>query len=163
MPELPYIPDWQSIHPLLTHVPLVLLFLAPGFALVALLARDTTRRTLVISGCGLMGLGLGCLIAAFESGKAAALSVDGPGTKSIIERHMEFASLARSSFILAALLFALCLLLCRLLRVKPEELSLVLPGSAVAFYALGLLWLVNAAYYGERLVHQFGAGRMASP
>ena len=163
MPELPFVSGWHSIHPLFTHIPLVLLFLAPVFAFVAIVVREKTRRTLIISGCSPMRLGLGSPIAAFESGKAAALSVNGPGTKNIIETRLEFASLARSSFIIAALLFVLSLLLCRLLRVEPKELSLVLPVSAVAFYALGFLWLVHAAYNGERLVHEFGAGRMASP
>jgi uncharacterized membrane protein len=148
---------------MLTHFPVVLLLLAPGFAFFAAFTKQTTRRTLLISGISLMALGLGCLCAAFESGKVAALSVKEPETQNIVARHMEFASLALDCFTLAALLLALCILLCRLLRVRPSELSPVLPVSTVTFYVIGLLWLVNAAYNGERLVHQFGAGSIVGP
>ena len=35
MPQLPMIPGWDGIHPLLIHFPLTLFFLAPVFVLFA--------------------------------------------------------------------------------------------------------------------------------
>lgn len=163
MPELPYIPDWQSIHPLLIHFPLVLLFLAPLFVLFAVFTEAPTRRTLVISSISVMVLGLVFLLAAFESGQMVASCANGTEVQMILDRHAEFASIARRCFTTSLLLFALCLLLCKLLRLELNELSPLLPVGAIAFYALGLLWLVNAAYNGERLVHEFGVGRMTGP
>jgi hypothetical protein len=41
-------------------------------------------------------------------------------------------------------------------QVNIYELNAVLPLGFVPFYGLGLFWLVNAAYNGERSVHKFG-------
>ncbi len=163
MPELPYIPSWESIHPLLIHFPLVLFFLVPVFVLFAVLAQGRTRQTLVVSGISVMLLGLVFLYAAFETGQTGAPSVSETEARKILDRHMEFAGFARNCFTTSILLVGLCILICRLLRVNVDELSPILPGAALTFYALGLLWLVNAAYNGERLVHEFGIGRTMSP
>ncbi len=163
MPEHPYLPDRQSIHVLVIHFPLVLLFVAPVLGCFAAFTRGQTRRTLLTSAICLTALGTGCLYAAFESGRSAALQVNAAEVQNILVRHFEYASVAVRCFTLSMLLLALCLLLSKLLRLALNELSLLLPLGVTAFYALGLLWLVHAAYNGERLVHEFGVGRIEAP
>jgi hypothetical protein len=83
--------------------------------------------------------------------------------RTVVERHQELASLARSSLTAATLLFGLTLLICTCFHLQIDELTGVLPVGSVVFYALGLFWLINTAYYGERLVHEFGMGSIVNP
>lgn len=77
-----------------------------------------------------------------------------------MERHHELASLARSSFTMATLLFGFTLLLCRCFHLRMYELTSILPLGSVLFYAIGLFWLINAGYQGEKPVHEFAVGTM---
>jgi len=164
MPQLPMIPGWDGIHPLLIHFPLTLFFLAPVFVLFASLTKATTRRMFFISALTVMLFGITSTYAAFEAGQTAAASVTEAGeVKTVMERHQELASLARSSLTAATLLFGLALLICTCFHLQLHELTGVLPLGSVAFYALGLFWLINTAYHGERLVHEFGVGSIVNP
>ncbi len=164
MPPLQMIPGWDSIHPLLIHFPLTLFFLAPVFVLFAGFAKTTTRQTFLISALTVMLLGVASTYAAFKAGQTAAATVTPTGeVRTVVERHQELASLARSSLTAATLLFGLTLLICTCFHLQIHELTGVLPLGSVVLYALGLFWLINAAYYGERLVHEFGVGSMGSP
>ena len=164
MPQLPMVPGWDGIHPLLIHFPLTSFFLAPVFVLFAGFAKTTTRRTLLKSALTVMLFGIASTYAAFEAGQTAAATVTPIGeVRTVVERHQELASLARSSLTAATLLFGLTLLICTCLHLRMHELTGVLPLGSVVFYALGLFWLINAAYYGERLVHEFGVGSTVGP
>ncbi|HEX4920274.1 MAG TPA: hypothetical protein VFV92_05990 [Candidatus Bathyarchaeia archaeon] len=164
MPQLQMIPGWDGIHPLLIHFPLTLFFLAPVFVLFAGFAKTTTRRTFLISALTLMLLGVASTYAAFEAGMAAAPAVTSTGeVRTVVERHKELASLARGSLTAATLLFALTLLICTCFHLQMHEVTGVLPFGSVVFYALGLFWLINTAYHGERLVHEFGVGSIVNP
>jgi uncharacterized membrane protein len=164
MPQLPMIPGWDGIHPLLIHFPLTLFFLAPVFILFAGFAKTTTRRTFLISALTVMLLGIASTYAAFEAGQTAAATVTPTGeVRTIVEQHQELASLARSSLTAATVLFGLTLLICTCFHLQIHELTGVLPLGSVVFYALGLFWLINTAYYGERLVHEFGMGSIVNP
>jgi len=164
MAQLPMIPGWDGIHPLLIHFPLSLFFLAPVFVLFASLTRATTRRTFLISALTVMLLGITLTYAAFAAGQTAAASVTRTEeVRTVVDRHQELASLARSSLTMGILLFGLTLLICRWFHLQLHELTSVLPVGSVVFYALGLLWLINTAYHGERLVHEFGVGSIVDP
>ena len=164
MAQLPMIPGWDGIHPLLIHFPLSLFFLAPVFVLFASLTKARTRRTFFISALIVMLFGITSTYAAFEAGLTAAASVTEAGKlRTVIERHQELASLARSSLTAATLLFGLTLLICACFHLQLHELTGALPLGTILFYALGLFWLVNTAYHGERLVHEFGMGSIVNP
>ncbi|MGC2195623.1 MAG: DUF2231 domain-containing protein [Terriglobales bacterium] len=164
MNQLPVIPGWDGIHPLLIHFPLTLFFLAPVFVLLAAFTNATVRRTFLVSALTVMLLAITSTYAAFEAGQTAATSVTRTGeVRAVVERHQELASLARSSLTVATLLFGLTLLICRRFHLQMGELTGVLPLGSVVFYALGLFWLINTAYHGERLVHEFGAGSIVNP
>jgi uncharacterized membrane protein len=164
MQQLPMMPGWDGMHPLLTHFPLTLFFLAPAFVLFAGVTKAATRRAFLISALTVMLLGIMATYAAIEAGQAAAGFLTQPGeVKTVVERHQELASLAQSSLTMATLLFGLTLLLCSWLHLQMRELTGVLPLGSVLFYALGIFWLINTAYHGERLVHEFGLGRLVNP
>ncbi|MBZ5689642.1 MAG: hypothetical protein LAP86_31985 [Acidobacteriia bacterium] len=164
MAELPMIPGWDGIHPLLIHFPLTFFFLEPVFVLLAILTKATTRRTFFISALTVMLLGITSTYTAFAAGQSAAASVTGTEEiRTVVDRHQELASLARSSLTAATLLFGLTLLICTCFHLQLRELASVLPLGSIAFYALGLFWLINTAYHGERLVHEFGVGSIVNP
>ena len=164
MAQLPMIPGWDGIHPLLIHFPLSLFFLAPVFVLFASLTKGPTRRTFLISALTVMLFGVTSIYAAFEAGQTAAASVTRTEeVRTVVDRHHELASLARSSLTAATLLFGLTLLICTCFHLQLRELTSVLPLGSIVFYALGLFWLINTAYHGERLVHEFGVGNIVNP
>src|SRR5689334_3840048 len=155
MLQLPMLPDWKGIHPLLIHFPLTLFFVAPLFLSFASFTRNATRRTFLTSALTVMLLGVVSMYVAFEAGNRAAATVDEIAQfKTIVERHRELASLARESLTASTVLFGLTFLICGLFQLHLRELSGVLSLGSLTFYGLGLFWLTNAAYYGERLVHE---------
>ena len=134
MPQLPMIPGWDGIHPLLIHFPLTLFFLAPVFVLFAGFAKTTTRQTFLISALTVMLLGVASTYAAFEVGQTAAATVTPTGeVQTVVERHQELASLARSSLTVATLLFGLTLLICTWFHLQMRELTGVLPVGLGSF------------------------------
>jgi uncharacterized membrane protein len=164
MPQLPLIPSWQGVHPLITHFPIALLLLAPLFLVFAAYTQADKRSTFLASALIVMVLGTGSMYVAYEAGKAAARVVErSGGIEAIVEHHQQLAGHARFSFTLATVLFGLCLLICRVSHVHPSELTAFLPVGFVTLYGLGLFWLLNAAYNGERLVHEFGVRGVVVP
>ncbi len=163
MVQLPMIPDWDGIHPLLVHWPLTLFFLAPVFALIAALTKATFRRTFLLSSLAAMLLGTISIYVAFDAGESAAINNPVSEASAVMEHHHELAGLARSSLTGATLFFSLTLLLCLSFHLSLRELTAVLPLGSAIFYGFGLFWLVHTAYLGERLVHEFGIGGIVRP
>ena len=164
MPQLPMVPSWDGVHPLVIHFPIVLFLLAPVFLLLASFAQADKRNTLLISALLVMVLGITSVYAAFEAGQATAARVNLTGeAKTIVEHHRELADLARSSLTMATILFGLSLVIRTVFQLNMYELTAVLPLGFIVFYGLGLFWLINTAYNGERLVHEFGVSGVVSP
>jgi len=164
MPQLPMVPGWEGWHPILIHFPIVLFLLAPVFLLLAGFTKTEKRSTFLVSALLVMVLGITSVYAAFEAGQAGAVLLDQTGqVMTVVEHHRKLADLARTSLAIATLLFGLTLLMRTALELNLRELSAVLPVGFIAFYGLGLFWLIHAAYNGERLVHEFGVGRVVSP
>lgn len=112
MPQLPLIPSWQGVHPLITHFPIALLLLAPLFLVFAAFTQADKRSTFLASALIVMVLGTGSMYVAYEAGKAAATVVErSGGIEAIVEHHQKLAGHARFSFTLATVLFGLCLLI----------------------------------------------------
>jgi uncharacterized membrane protein len=94
---------------------------------------------------------------AFETGEAAGALANRTATiKANLEHHQKFADLSRSSFAMATALLGLVIFMRKQFHLHTHELTAVLPIGFVAFYGLGILWPINTAYAGERLVHEFG-------
>ena len=101
---------------------------------------------------------------AFETGEAAgAIANRTPGIEANLEHHQKLANDCRSSFTMATVLFGLVILMRKLFHLHTYELTGVLPIGFVTFYGLGLFWLINTAYAGERIVHGFGVRGVVTP
>jgi uncharacterized membrane protein len=164
MPQLPMIPSWDRLHPMIIHFPIVLFLLPPLFLLFAAFTRTNRRSMLLCSALILMVLATSSLYVAFETGEAAETLINRRAAiTAVVEHHQEFANLSRSSFTVATALLGMVLLIRRVLHLHTHELTAVLPLGFVAFYGLGLFWLVHTAYNGERLVHEFGVKGVIAP
>jgi|SRR5450759_3786873 uncharacterized membrane protein len=164
MPQLLMIPSWDRLHPMIIHFPIVLFLLPPLFLLFAAFTRTDRRSMLLCSALILMVLATSSLYVAFETGEAAETLINRRAEITVVvEHHQEFANLSRSSFTVATALLGMVLLIRRVLHLHTHELTAVLPLGFVAFYGLGLFWLVHTAYNGERLVHEFGVKGVIAP
>ncbi len=114
MPPLPMIPNWDGLHPMIIHFPIVLFVLAPLFLLFAVFTRTDRRYTLLCSALIVMVLATTSLYVAFETETAGTLINRTAEIAAVVEHHQELADLSRNSFTVATALLGLVLLIRRL-------------------------------------------------
>ncbi|HVO59362.1 MAG TPA: hypothetical protein VMT53_00425 [Terriglobales bacterium] len=156
MTQLPPIPEWSSLHPLIVHFPIALFLLLPLLLLGAAISRRTTNHALLVAAFALMMLATGFLCLTYFTGDAmAAASEGGPAVSAVIKHHCSLAGYTVSAFTLATTLFAVALLVRRVLRLEDmRDLTPWLLISFFVFYALGVFWLVLTAHHGASLAHE---------
>jgi len=156
MINLPPIPSWDGLHPLIVHFPVALLLSAPLFVVLGALFPKT--RGLSIAALLLMLLGTTGALIAVETGEAAGELVERtPQVTQAIAGHAELAETTRNIFAGLTVLFALFLFVPRFLQKQPTRaVSLALTVVFLAAYSVGGLFLANTAHQGGRLVHEFG-------
>ena len=165
MIQMPPIPSWEGLHPLIIHFPIVLLLVAPLLVLVGALLKPEQGRPLLYVALALMIAGTLSTFLAASTGEAAGkLAVRTPQIDAVLERHEELADATRAVFsgltvIFAAILFAPM----ALHKLSGRLVSTVLPLVFLLFYGVGVLLLTNTAHYGGRLVHEFGVRAMVAP
>lgn len=162
MLQFPPIPTWDAMHPLIVHFPIVLLLLSPIFIAISAALPPAKSRPYMLVALLILLLGTGSVFVAAETGEAAAELADrGGGMNAVLAAHERFASDTEIAF--SALSFILLCLFTwpRLLR-RPETrmTSTVVPLAFLAVYSVGILFLVNTAHAGGRLVHEFGVHAM---
>ncbi|HXJ96027.1 MAG TPA: DUF2231 domain-containing protein [Terriglobia bacterium] len=165
MIQLPPIPDWNRLHPLIVHFPIALLLVAPVFVILGALLAPTKGRSFLTSALILMVMGILSLFVALETGDAASkLAGETVQIKQVLEQHEKF---AETTCILFAALTAVFAYLVVLPKILKRELSRTLSASLlVAFlilYGTGALFLVNTAHQGGRLVHEFAVDAQSAP
>jgi uncharacterized membrane protein len=157
-------PGWEGLHPMIIHFPIVLFLLPPLFLLLAAFTHAERRCLFLSAALTVMVLATTSLYVAFETGDAAETLINRRAEiTAVVEHHQEYANLSRSSFTVATALLGIVLLIRSVLHLHTHELTAVLPLGFVAFYGLGLFWLINTAYNGERLVHEFGVKGVIAP
>ena len=156
MTQLPPIPEWSSLHPLIVHFPIVLFLLLPLLMIAAAMSRKATNHALLVAAFVLMVLATSFLYLTYFTGDAmAAASEGGPTVGAVIKHHCSLAGYTVSAFTLATTLFAVALLVRRVLRLEDmRDLTPWIPISFLVFYALGVFWLVLTAHQGATLAHE---------
>lgn len=158
MLQFPPIPAWESLHPLIVHIPIGLLLVAPLFVLLGALLSPPRGRPFLLAGLILMVAGTASTYVAVETGEAAGkLAERTPEINAVLQHHEQLAERTRLVFSLLTLVFAAILFLPRLLRRDGSRaLSTAAPLVFLAFYAFGAILLANTGHNGARLVHEYG-------
>ena len=162
MLQFPPLPSWDAMHPLIIHFPIVLLLLSPVFILIAAVLRPPKNRPYMTAALITLLLGTISLFLAASSGEEAAELADrAGGVNSVLAAHEALASTCEFVFAAYAAIFAGVYVWPYLRRREQTRLtSTVAPLVFLALYSVGLIYLVNTAHAGGRLVHEFGVHAM---
>ncbi len=165
MIQMPIIPPWEGLHPLIVHFPIALLLVTPIVVLVGALLKPEHGRTLLYVALGLMLLGtVGTFLAAATGEAAGKLAERNPQVDAVLERHEELADATRAVFSGLTIIFAAIVFAPRLSRkLSGRMVTTVLPLLFLLFYGAGTLLLANTAHNGGRLVHELGVRAMMGP
>ncbi len=158
MYHIPPIPTWDALHPLVIHFPIVLLLLSPVFILLGAMLKEPIGESYRIAGLILLLLGTISLFVATSTGEAAAELADrSGGVDAVLTAHQNMAADTRMFFAgLSAILLGMTLLP-RILKREGTRFSTTFMHMAfLILYSVGILFLVNTAHAGGRLVHEFG-------
>lgn len=158
MIQLPPVPSWDGLHPLIIHFPIALLLIAPLFVLIGAALAPAKGRAFHLGALLLMALGTASVFIAVESGEAAGkLAERTPEINAVLERHSELAE--TTSYVFAGLTVVFTALLAGARLLRRHESRLTTTAAPLLFliaYSAGVLLLVNTAHHGGRLVHEFG-------
>jgi len=88
MIQLPPIPDWDQLHPLVIHFPSALLLVTPVFVILGAILSPPQGRSFLTSALIMMTAGTITLFVALETGDAAGgLVVQTAQIKQALEQH----------------------------------------------------------------------------
>jgi uncharacterized membrane protein len=162
MLEVPTIPTWDAMHPLVIHFPIVLLLLSPLFILISALMPSGKGRPYLIVALVVLLLGTGSLFLAASSGEGAADLADREGgVGAVLAVHESLATKSESAFTGLSLLLVGLFVWPKLSRNGETRINAtILPLGYLVLYTVGVLFLVNTAHAGGRLVHEFGVHAM---
>jgi uncharacterized membrane protein len=158
MLQLPPIPAWDSMHPLIVHFPIVLLLISPIFVAISAVPAPPKGRPYMVAAMLTILLGTISAYFATATGEAAAELADRAGAiNAVLESHESLAEATKIIFsVLTLILFGMYLVPLMLRRQETRLFSTFLPLAFLALYSVGILFLVNTAHAGGRLVHEFG-------
>ena len=156
--ELPPIPAWDSLHPLVIHMPIGLLLVVPLLILLGALLSPSRGRPFLMVGLLLMFLGTASIYVAVETGEAAGKLVERtPDISAVLQHHQQLAERTQFIFSTLTVTFAIILIVPHVLhRNSTRAFSTVAPLVFLVFYLAGAVVLANTAHNGGRLVHEFG-------
>lgn len=158
------LPTWDSLHPLIIHFPIVLLIMSPLFILIGAAMAPLRGRPYMVTALILLLLGTGSMFLAVQTGEAASeLAERGGGVDAVLYSHETLAEETRSIFVALSALFLAIFVLPKLLgRAETRLFSTVIPLSFLLLFSVGIIFLVNTAHAGGRLVHEFGVHAMVT-
>jgi uncharacterized membrane protein len=165
MLQLPPLPTWDALHPLIIHFPIALLFVCPLFILISVFLRPGKGRPYLSAALVLLLLGTVSLFVAVHTGQAAGELVDrDPPVGEVLQSHQALAIETRDVFVVLSIIACSLFFVPRLLgKTDTVLLSRVLPLSFLVLYAVGMVFLVNTADRGGRMVHELGVHAMIAP
>jgi uncharacterized membrane protein len=158
MIDLPQIPSWNALHPLIVHFPIALLFVAPLFVILGIVVGPLKGRAFLVSALILMALGTASIFVALETGEGASELVRSTSAgREVLRQHQDLAETTQVLFTLLTVVLAVLLCAPRLLRRQLGlQVTVALLAVFLLLYITGVLFLVKTAHRGARLVHEFG-------
>ena len=156
--QLPPMPAWDAMHPLLVHFPIALLLISPIFIAIAAVLPPPKNRAYMTSALITQLLGTIGLFLAASSGEDAAELADRTGSVNVVlAMHEHMASTSEIVFSILFIIFAAIYLWPVVVRRPQTRMSsTTAPLVFLAAYLVGMVSLVNTAHAGGRLVHEFG-------
>ena len=160
MIQLPPIPGWSGLHPLITHFPIVLFVMLPLLLIAAGMSRKATNRVFLVAALVVMLVATSFLYVTYFSGVAMAETLrDASAVGTAISHHRSLAGYTISAFTSATGLLAIALFVRRELKLEDmRDLTHWIPLSFMVFYGLGVFWLVLTAHQGAMLAHKLLPG-----
>lgn len=155
--SFPPLPASEALHPLIVHLPIGALAVAPLLILLAMFATRM-RQPLSIAALLILVLGTaGAFAATFSGENAQHAAFIPPQAKAVMENHEELGELARNLFATLTALYAAVFLIA---VVRGEKFGrtpwIIAHAVCLAFYVVCFVQLANAGHLGGRLVHEFG-------
>lgn len=156
--------DWDGLHRLMAHFPIVLLLLAPLFVIMGAVPSAARKRLFLGSALTLMVLGTSMIYWAVATGELAMkVAVAPPAFATLLEEHRSLAQSTRELFSVLTLVFAALLFAHKLLRLELDSwVRTSLFAAFLLFYGTGAVLLVDTALKGGRLMHVLGAKTAAT-
>ncbi len=162
--QLPPVPSWDGLHPLIIHFPIGLLLIAPLFVLIGAALKPEKSRSYFIAALILMLFGTASTFIAIETGEAAGkLATRTPEINRVLEHHEQLAEKTRLSFSILTVVFAAIIFVPRFVKRETRVFTTALPILFLVFYSGAALLLANTAHNGGRLVHEFGVQALVAP
>jgi len=158
MSQLPPIPSWEALHPLVIHFPIALLLVVPFLIVTGALRPPERGQTILYVALALMIAGtLGTFLAVATGEAAGRIAERTPQIDVVLEHHEQLAEATRIAFSVLTVVFAAILLIPVILKKTSNRLvSTALSLAFLVLYGGGILLLTNTAHNGGRLVHEFG-------
>ncbi|MHB1158104.1 MAG: DUF2231 domain-containing protein [Phycisphaerales bacterium] len=162
--QLPPIPPWNAIHPMIVHFPIALLLIAPLFVLLGI-TRGPWGRAFSVAGLLLLLLGAGSAVIVADAGESAAeLVMRTDAVNAVLLAHEELAETTQTLSFVFSILYLILVITRLILRDKLKPL--VWNFLTLAFllgYSTVLLALINTGHDGGRLVHELGVHAQLPP
>ena len=149
--------DWGSLHPVIVHAPVALLFIAPLFILIGL-SSQKSAKIFYICAFILLLTGTLSIYLAVSTGERASehLQLSSDAIKTL-ELHDRLGMVMRLNFTILTSIFLTYLILnsffIRKFSPKIHRWGITL---FLIIYACHLLLLINTAHQGGKLVHHHG-------
>lgn len=150
------LPEWDKLHPLVVHIPIGSLVIAPIFIIMGLV-NIKSNRTFLNSAAVLIIIGTIGTFVAISTGEAAeerAKKVT--EAANTLEEHEDSAKTLRYTFVLLSVFYTGIVFLPKLLKNKYSlKIDISLQVIYILIYSYGLLLLWKTAELGGELVHKY--------
>jgi uncharacterized membrane protein len=153
--QLPNLPPWEGLHPLVIHFPIALIAVTPIFILLAIIFKEQ-QKNFTISALILLFLGTIGAIVAVETGEAAmTIAKRSAEINPVLLAHQTAMTSVRNLSVIFLIFYSVFTYFFVKNKFK-RSLVFLLQLIFLIYSGLILLLMINGAHQGARLVHEFG-------